>query len=99
MNIPKEDVLTIVIDAIKETNLTLTEGKKLRETPDAVIFGEEGGLDSIDFVCLVTLLEDKISEKFDKAITITSDKAFSLKYNPFANVSRMTDFLMELLSE
>lgn len=99
MDIPSGEISELIVQAIKELNLGLPDDKKLKEDATAVIFGAEGGLDSIDFVSLMVIIEEKVLTKFDKAVTIASEKAFSLKYNPFANVPRLTEFLAVLLKE
>ena len=93
----KEKIKQIVIDSLmelKECNDLIFE-----LTEDTILLGENSILDSFDFVSLVANIEEKISESFDKNISIVSEKAFSKKYSPFKTVDRITDYLLELITE
>lgn len=93
----KEKVKAIILNTMEELNEQLEDTKKLEISDENVIFGKSGKLDSLDFVNFMVMIEDNIFAELDRSITIVSEKAFSKKYNPFANVERLTDFIVELL--
>lgn len=99
MALSKQEITAIILQGIEELNIQLPDGKKISASQETVIFGRDGGLDSMDFVNLIVIIEEKIFDSCGKSVTITSAKAFSKKYNPFANVDRLADFIIELLKE
>lgn len=94
----QEQIKQIILESVKELNEQLDDDKKLSISDNMPIFGKEGRLDSLDFVNLMVIIEDNIFQAFDKSITIVNEKAFSLKYNPFANVERLALFIQNLLA-
>ena len=53
----------------------------------------------MDFVTLITIIEELISDKLEKDIHIVSDKAFSRERSPFYSVGTLTEFIVELAKE
>ena len=93
----KERIKALVIESLEELKEVNNVNFELKE--DTVLLGEGAVMDSFDFVNFVAILEEKISNEFDKAITIVSEKAFSKKYSPFKTVDRIVDYIAELLNE
>lgn len=93
----REEIISVILKAMEEINYLLEPDNRLELRHDATIFEKDGKLDSLDFVNLVVCVEDNIFEKFNKSITIVSEKAFSKKYNPYANVEKLADFILELM--
>lgn len=94
----KDQIKKIILDSITELNEQLEDEKKLPIDDNIPLFGRDGWLDSLDFVNLIVIIEDNIFNAFNKSITIVSEKAFSLKYNPFANVERLTQYIQNILA-
>lgn len=92
----KEKVIKVIIDSIDELNdefdEILVEAKK-----EAVLFGEGSNLDSMDFVNLVMILEEKLTDELDISISILSEKAFSKSQSPFRSVEILSDYIIELM--
>lgn len=93
----KEKIQKIILDSLQEFNEEIDEDKILKISNDTVLLDKNGELDSLDFITLVCIVESNIFDKFEKNITIVSEKAFSKKYSPFKNVERLTEFIEELL--
>ena len=93
----REQIKEIVIKSLEELNEQLEEEKFSDVLEDTVIFGKNASLDSFDFVNLIVIIEGEIFDALGKSITIVSEKAFSKKYNPFATVGRIVDFIVDLL--
>lgn len=94
----QEKIKQIIIDSVKDLNEQLDDDNKLQISDNMSIFGKEGKLDSLDFVNLMVIIEDNIFKVFNKSITIVSEKAFSLKYNPFADVEKLTHYIQSILA-
>lgn len=93
----KEKIKTLIIESLNELKETNNLNFEINE--ETILLGENSVMDSFDFVSFVTTLEEKISDTFDKSITIVSEKAFSKKYSPFKTIDRIADYIIELLNE
>ncbi|MCT4631826.1 MAG: hypothetical protein N4A76_03680 [Firmicutes bacterium] len=92
----KEKVIKVIINSINELNEefdeVLVEPKK-----ESVLFGEGSNLDSMDFVNLVMILEEKLTDELDVSVSILSEKAFSKRESPFRSVEILSDYIIELM--
>ena len=68
-------------------------------TPDLNIFGSEGLLDSMGLVNLVVVLEERIQNEYDVAITIADERAMSQNKSPFRTVGNFVEYIEKLLRE
>lgn len=93
----KEKIKNLVIESLNELKLNNNLDFVINEK--TVLLGENSVLDSFDFVSFISSLEEKISDSFDKSITVVSEKAFSKKNSPFKTIDRIVDFVIELLDE
>jgi len=90
-----KELLDIIREAIDEINAGADEPVVYSE--DLILTGAEGVLDSLSLVTLLSTVEELVSDKYEKNITLASDKAFSKKHSPFHSVETLTLFLEELL--
>lgn len=93
----EEKIKKIIFDSLKEFNEGMSEEGALEISNDTVLLGVNGKLDSLDFITLIVIIEDNISDKLGKNITIVGEEAFSKKHYPFKNVNALTEFIVELL--
>ena len=77
---------------------TLLFHQQLNYSPEAVLFGSGGNLDSLGLVSLLVIIEQNIEEEFDTNITIADEKAMSQKNSPFRTVSALIDYIELLLN-
>jgi len=95
----KDFTVDIILESLNEINETFKD-KKLKDiSRKTQLFGSKGQLDSLGLVTLVALVESKISDKYNKSITIASEKAMSMKSSPFKSVLTLAKFVEELLNE
>jgi len=92
-------VESIVIEAVIELNEELECAELESPTNKTKLFGGNGALNSLALVSLVSDLEDRISEEFDKDIVLADEKAMSQRASPFRTVAALTDYIEKLLSE
>lgn len=78
-----EKILHLIYRCIDEMNEQLPEESRLVKDPATVLVGGQGGLDSLGFVSLIGLIEEKCEEEFlatlalaDAAVTAEGDGAF-----------------------
>ncbi len=93
----QEKIMEIIADAVSDLNEELqydTLNSVNRETP---IFNGEYAIDSLSLVRLVTTLESRIANEFDKKITLADEKVMSQRNSPFKTVGTIADFIAEKL--
>ena len=90
---------SIVIEAVIELNEELECEELESPTNKTKLFGGNGALNSLALVSLISDLEDRISEEFDKDIVLADEKAMSQRASPFRTVAVLTDYIEKLLSE
>jgi acyl carrier protein len=94
----RERVQQAVYRAVDELNKQLPKGISVNKSPDAVLYGKTGKLESIDVVTLIMEVEDQIKAEFGASITIADDRAMSRENSPFLTVGTLTDYVAELLN-
>jgi acyl carrier protein len=92
-------VESIVIEAVIELNEELECEELESPTNKTKLFGGNGALNSLALVSLISDLEDRISEEFDKDIVLADEQAMSQRASPFRTVAALTDYIEKLLSE
>ena len=92
-------VESIVIEAVIELNEEFECAELESPTNKTKLFGGNGALNSLALVSLISDLEDRISEEFDKDIVLADEKAMSQRASPFRTVAVLTDYIEKLLSE
>jgi acyl carrier protein len=95
----KDDIKNLIIEVINEHNEHSDEKHKIDLNSEVVFAGNGSVLDSLDFITLMINIENKIFEVYDKNILIVSEKAFSMKYNPFGNLDKLASFIVEILED
>ncbi|MGH8068516.1 MAG: hypothetical protein ACRERE_25430 [Candidatus Entotheonellia bacterium] len=97
--ISKDDILDLVYRVIDTTNRHLPPGKAIVKSPDAILFGESGNLDSLGLVNLIVNLEDEVHTSLGVPILLADERAMSQKKSPFRTVASLTEYLSTLISE
>jgi acyl carrier protein len=95
----QQDVLAAVLEAVAEYNEQLDEEQRLDLTPETRLLGKSSKLDSFGLVTLIIAVEEKLYDKFDKAITLADEHAMSQEHSPFRSVQSLSDYAYTLLSE
>jgi len=95
----QQEVLAAALEAVAEYNEQLDEEQKLEVDPETRLLGKASKLDSFGLVNLIIVVEEKLYEKFDKAITLADERAMSQEHSPFRSVQSLADYAYVLLSE
>ena len=64
-------------------------------SPQTILYGRDGSLDSMALVNLIADIEDALVEKFDVSIALADEKAMSAKNSPYRDVASLTDAVIE----
>ena len=87
-----ERVTSIIYAAIDELNEQLAEENRLARSPETPLLGSAGGLDSISFVNLVVLMEEKCQDEFGVWISLP-DTLTTTDGNPLQTVGSFIDYM------
>jgi acyl carrier protein len=66
-------------------------------TGESRIIGKGGLLDSLAFVSFVVAVEQKINAAYGRQISLSNEKAFAQKQNPFRSVGNLVDYIAAAL--
>ncbi|MGB6329959.1 MAG: hypothetical protein WBF48_13640 [Halarcobacter sp.] len=93
----EEKIYQIIEESINEINKDLDEN--IIYSKETKLMSKESVLDSFSLVNLIITIETKISNEFDKQITLVNDSAFSRKNSPFVTVKSLCNYILELLEK
>lgn len=95
-----EKPLSIVKNSVKDV---IEEGSASLEKSDVNydtrLLGSESGIDSLDLVNIIVVIEDKVEDEYGESITIANEEAMSRAKSPFINIESLAQYVNELLSE
>ena len=92
----RHQVQKAVYAAIDGLNEQLEDGQKLDKSLDTQLLGRGGKLDSIGFINLIVLLEEKCREHCGVVLSL-ADTAQVVEPNPFESISSLVDHLDRLI--
>lgn len=94
-----DKIKNLLKEAIDELNEQLDEDDKVLFNDETRFIGSKACIDSITFVTLISIIEDLITDTFNKNIQLVNEKAFSAKNSPFYSIETLTKYIYELLQE
>ncbi len=97
--VARNKIEQIIFEAIEDLNLKRPQEDQLKKSEDTVLFGYSGQLDSLGLVDLVLAVEQKITEKLDRVVTLADEKAMSQEKSPFRTVGFLAEYICQLLEE
>jgi acyl carrier protein len=93
---------SVVLEAIYQALQALNDERGADEQivigPQTCLFGEDSALDSLSLVSVIVDLETLVSDRFDRAISLTDDKAMSREPVPFTDVGALQSYILELVA-
>jgi acyl carrier protein len=95
----KEKITRAVFHALDILNEQLPPEKRLAKTLDTVLWGPEGGLDSLGLANLIVAVEDDIAEQCHVTITLTNYTVRSEPTIHFATVGTLVNYVGCLLEK
>ncbi|MDQ3666111.1 MAG: hypothetical protein M3410_05830 [Acidobacteriota bacterium] len=99
IGVNRQHALRVIFATIDEINETLPADRQLEKSLETHLFGRQGALESIEFVNFIVLLEERIADEMDRAVTLADEKAISRETSPFSTVERLADYVTELLRD
>ena len=95
----KNRIEKIIMEVLNEINEELENENLNNPTSETKLYGGSGALDSLALVSLITDLEERISDEFEKDIILADEKAMSQRTSPFRSVETLTNYIQKLLEE
>jgi len=101
----KEQMLMLnksqILDLIKESLMAVNDEKKLGEkipvSNDTILIGKGTLLDSLDFILLITNVEERVSIAANKDIHVSTDIEVFQEDNPFNTMETLVDHIFGIL--
>jgi len=95
----EERVLTAIYKAFDQVNETLPKEKHIEKTPETILLGAEGAIDSLGLTILIVAIEQKIEDEFGAVITLVDASTMSEEHSPFQSVGKLAAHISLLLEE
>jgi acyl carrier protein len=92
----KQDLIGIIYECLEEVNEQLPDDQRIQKSPDAILVGAAGGLDSLGFVNFIALVEEKCAHRY--GITFSLTEASLSKEDALDNVGSFADSLFQYLT-
>ena len=89
----REQALQLVYDAIDVVNRQLPQSRRLTKSPDTIIVGSSGTLDSLGIVNLVLAVEERAGEVAGAPVRLLDEGAMLDDSGPFRNVNTLAALL------
>lgn len=93
-----DEIMELVLEAMRETNLGRGEDEQLEISPEAPVFSSESTLDSLGLVGLLIDIEDALADA-GADVTINSEHAMSKARSPFRDVPALVAFIEERMAD
>lgn len=98
-NIERENIINLLLTTLEAHFDEINESVDLTEKENVKLFGGDGLLDSIGLVSYVVEVEEKLGDEYDISVILADEKAMSRRTSPFARVSYLADYILEVVNE
>ena len=97
MTSTREEVVEVIASQLTELNRGLGYAEFEQIDESTVIYGSDGGLDSLGLVKFSVELEDVLQDRLGPAVVLTDESAITAEENPFRSVGSLADFVLSQL--
>ena len=92
----KSSIKKIIVDSIKNLNLSQDSHEQIDASPDAKLLGAESNLDSLGLVTLLVDIEDNLADQ-GCHVSLMDEKAMSAERSPFRSVETLAQYIADLV--
>ncbi len=89
----------LIIDVLREMAEIEDRPELAAASSETRLFGGKGILDSMGVVMLIAHVEEAVSSRLGKNITLADDRAMSQKTSPFRSVKTLATYIDRLIGE
>ena len=93
----KEEVQNIIRDSIIAINEEKQGGEQISVAEDTVLMGSGTVLDSLDFILLVTNIEERLYASTKQQIQLVQDMGAFDNNNPFRTAASLSDHIISVI--
>src|SRR5262249_30133398 len=93
-----ERATTAIYAAIDDLNEQLPEGLRLEKIPSTALLDKTGSLDSVSFISLVVLVEERCQDEFGVSLSLTDEERTG-PGNPFQTIGSLVAHVSRLIDE
>lgn len=94
----ENDVLVEICAAIRDFNRQLAPDARLAESPDTILIGEGGQLDSLGLINLLVMLEDALGERFGGRVVLLDENIMTSDSGPLRSVGTLASHVASQLA-
>jgi hypothetical protein len=94
-----EDVLPVVYKALEELNQQRSRNQRLPASPDCVLYGESGNLNSLEMSNFIVFMEQLVQEQFGAEIDLTEHDPFSAESGHMRTAGTLAAHISNLVRE
>lgn len=94
----KQKIEDIIIAVLQDINDDIESESLEKPTKETKLFGEDGELNSLELVSMITDLEEEIQDEFEKEVILADEKAMSQRKSPFGTVESLTEYIEMLIN-
>lgn len=98
MQVDQDSVIKSVFRAIDSLNMTLPSQKRINKSPNTILMGKNGELDSLSMVNLIVETEMMVEEDFGRLVNLADQSAAAHASNVFETVSTFANYIEEQLN-
>ena len=92
-------VQQLVCRAFDEVSEELALDEQISQSPDRVLYGEGGVLDSLGLVSLIVEIEAAVTDEYGVTLSLANNRALSQKSSPFRTVGTLVDYVVNQVEE
>lgn len=89
----------IVYPAVDVVNGALPPSEGLKKEPGSVLFGLEGGLDSINLVNFIVIVEERFQKVTGRSLSLMSPEVMVMEESPFRTLGSLAAYIDRVSSE
>ncbi len=93
MNITKQQSLDVIYESLDGLNEQLPDDKQMAKSPDTILLGDNGGLDSLGFVNFIGVLEEGLESR------LKCSPGLSGPNDSFETVQNLVDLIFSKVSK
>ncbi len=95
----KEEIVAVIINICIELNEQLKNKIDVGKKEYAVLYGENGVLDSLGLINLIVSAESEIESKYKETIMLADGASLPLVNSPFKTIGTLADYIINLLNK
>ena len=91
MQLSKENVIQTIYDAIDEINIFLAEEARLEKSPETLLTGDQGTLDSLGLINFIVEIEGRVQKNFGLELNLI--ETLDSPDNPMESIKKLAEFI------